>query len=142
MINTWVWPDTLIEVGVILAVMLIAWRGSRFLIKRIVGTAINRRDKMRAAFKGGSARLLGLNNPRQENRTRALGSLLSSIAAFVIITIGILMIMSTIGLPMGPLLASAGVGGVAIGFGAQSLVKDFLSGIFMIAEDQLGPRRS
>ncbi len=46
--------------------------------------------------------------------------------------------MALVGLPRGPLLASAGVGGVAIGFGAQSLVKDFLSGIFMIFEDQYG----
>ena len=46
--------------------------------------------------------------------------------------------MATVGLPLGPLLASAGVGGVALGFGAQSLVKDFLSGIFMLLEDQYG----
>jgi small conductance mechanosensitive channel len=46
--------------------------------------------------------------------------------------------MAIVGIPLGPLLASAGVGGVALGFGAQSLVKDFLSGIFMILEDQYG----
>jgi small conductance mechanosensitive channel len=46
--------------------------------------------------------------------------------------------MAALGLPLGPLLASAGVAGVALGFGAQSLVKDFLSGIFMILEDQYG----
>jgi small-conductance mechanosensitive channel len=46
--------------------------------------------------------------------------------------------MSLVGIPLAPLLASAGVGGVALGFGAQSLVKDFLSGIFMIMEDQYG----
>jgi small conductance mechanosensitive channel len=50
----------------------------------------------------------------------------------------ILTVMGLLGLPLGPLLASAGVGGVALGFGAQSLVKDFLSGIFMIFEDQYG----
>ena len=49
-----------------------------------------------------------------------------------------LTIMSIFHIPLGPLLASAGVGGVALGFGAQSLVKDFLSGIFMILEDQYG----
>ena len=46
--------------------------------------------------------------------------------------------MALVGIPLGPLLASASVGGVALGFGAQSLVKDFLSGIFMIVEDQYG----
>ena len=56
----------------------------------------------------------------------------------VIAVITLLTVLSIIGIPMGPLLASAGVGGVALGFGAQSLVKDFLSGIFMIFEDQYG----
>lgn len=46
--------------------------------------------------------------------------------------------MATLGLPLGPLLASAGVGGIALAFGAQSLVKDVLSGILMIIEDQYG----
>jgi small conductance mechanosensitive channel len=46
--------------------------------------------------------------------------------------------MALLEIPLGPMLASAGVGGVALGFGAQSLVKDFLSGIFMIMEDQYG----
>jgi len=47
-------------------------------------------------------------------------------------------VMSLLGIPLAPLLASAGVGGLALGFGAQSLVKDFLSGVFMIMEDQYG----
>jgi len=46
--------------------------------------------------------------------------------------------MALLGIPLGPLLASAGVAGVALGIGAQSLVKDFLSGIFLIMEDQYG----
>src|SRR6185312_12287055 len=46
--------------------------------------------------------------------------------------------VAELGYPIGPLIASAGVVGVALGFGAQSLVKDFLSGIFMIFEDQFG----
>ena len=56
----------------------------------------------------------------------------------VIAVITLLTVLSIIGIPMGPLLASAGVGGVALGFGAQSLVKDYLSGIFMLSEDQFG----
>ena len=67
-----------------------------------------------------------------------LGSLLRSIITFVVFGIAALTVMALVGIPLGPLLASAGVGGVALGFGAQSLVKDFLSGIFMILEDQYG----
>ncbi len=75
---------------------------------------------------------------RRRQRALTLGSLLRSISAFVVAMIAVLTVMAEVGLPLGPLLASAGVGGVALGFGAQSLVKDFLSGIFMVIEDQYG----
>ncbi len=75
---------------------------------------------------------------RRRLRALTLGSLLRSVATFVVTTVAILTVMAEIGLPLGPVLASAGVGGVALGFGAQSLVKDFLAGIFMIIEDQYG----
>ena len=75
---------------------------------------------------------------RHQQRTATLGSLLRSIVTFVVGLIAVLTVMALVGIPLGPLLASAGVGGVALGFGAQSLVKDFLSGIFMILEDQYG----
>lgn len=91
---------------------------------------------------GGLRRVLdaaaGLQNERRRQRTQTLGSLLRSISTFVIGIIAVLTVMAEVGLPLGPLLASAGVGGVALGFGAQSLVKDFLSGVFMVVEDQYG----
>lgn len=136
MIDKWTWPDTLIEIGVILLVMVIAWQVAVVATRRLVNKALKRREENRS--EGGTSKWLGLDNPRQIQRTRTLGSMLTSVAAFVIVTVGILMILSTLGLPMGPLLTSAGIGGIAIGFGAQALVKDFLSGIFLIAEDQFG----
>lgn len=75
---------------------------------------------------------------RQRARVTTLGSVLRSIASVVVWTTAVLMIGTELGLNMAPVLASAGVGGVALGFGAQSLVKDFLSGMFMILEDQYG----
>ncbi|WP_052466893.1 mechanosensitive ion channel family protein [Mobilicoccus massiliensis] len=75
---------------------------------------------------------------RQRARVETLGSVMRSIASVVVWGIAVLMVGSTLGLNMAPVLASAGVGGVALGFGAQSLVKDFLSGVFMILEDQYG----
>lgn len=75
---------------------------------------------------------------RRSQRALTLGSLLRSTSTFAIGVVAALMVMAEVGLPLGPLLASAGVGGVALGFGAQSLVKDFLSGVFMIIEDQYG----
>ena len=75
---------------------------------------------------------------RRVQRARTMGSVLKSIASIVVFTISLLMILPELGLNIGPLLASAGIIGVALGFGAQSLVKDFLSGVFMIFEDQYG----
>ncbi|WP_370615079.1 mechanosensitive ion channel family protein [Mumia sp. Pv 4-285] len=75
---------------------------------------------------------------RREQRARSMGSLLKNISTIVIFTVVAFMVIATLGYNIAPLLASAGILGVALGFGAQSLVKDFLSGIFMILEDQYG----
>jgi hypothetical protein len=75
---------------------------------------------------------------RRKQRVRALGAVLNSVASIVIVFIGGYIVLGDFGVDLAPLLASAGVVGVAIGFGAQSLVKDYLSGIFMLVEDQYG----
>jgi small-conductance mechanosensitive channel len=56
----------------------------------------------------------------------------------VIFAIAIMQVMSELGFDLAPLLASAGIAGLAIGFGAQNLVKDFITGLFMLLEDQYG----
>lgn len=75
---------------------------------------------------------------RARRRTETLGTVLKSIAALVIYTVASFMSLSEFGVNLGPLVAGAGIVGIAFGFGAQSLVKDFLSGIFMLIEDQFG----
>ncbi len=75
---------------------------------------------------------------RRVQRAETMGSLLKSIASIVIFTITGITALAEVGFSVGPLIASAGIVGVALGFGAQSLVSDFLSGIFMIVEDQYG----
>jgi small conductance mechanosensitive channel len=75
---------------------------------------------------------------RAEQRITALTSVLRSVLTFVIFLIAGFLILGEIGLEIGPLLAGAGIIGVALGFGAQSLVKDFLSGLFILVEDQFG----
>ncbi|WP_240322784.1 mechanosensitive ion channel family protein [Austwickia chelonae] len=79
-----------------------------------------------------------LNPERQRQRVETLGSVLRSIATVGILITAIFMVGDQLGLNMAPVIASAGFGGVALGFGAQSLVKDYLTGIFMLAEDQYG----
>jgi small conductance mechanosensitive channel len=75
---------------------------------------------------------------RGRQRAETLGAVLSSIAAIVIWTIAIIIGLGEFDINLGPLVASAGIVGIAIGFGAQSLVRDFLTGIFMLIEDQFG----
>lgn len=75
---------------------------------------------------------------RRVQRAQTMGSLLKSIVTGVVLAVTVTMMLSEIGANIGPVIASAGIIGVALGFGAQSLVKDFLSGIFMIFEDQYG----
>ncbi len=75
---------------------------------------------------------------RRVQRAKTMGSLLKSIITGLVLAVVGTMMLSEIGVNIAPIIASAGILGVAIGFGAQSLVKDFLSGIFMIFEDQYG----
>jgi small-conductance mechanosensitive channel len=75
---------------------------------------------------------------RASARAETLGLVLRSLASFVIWTMAFITILGQIGIDLGPLVAGAGLAGVAVGFGAQSLVKDFLAGIFILAEDQYG----
>lgn len=75
---------------------------------------------------------------RRSQRARTIGSLLRSVSSFAIYGIAFVMVLSEFGVAIAPILASAGVLGLAIGFGAQNLVRDFLSGIFMMLEDQYG----
>ena len=75
---------------------------------------------------------------RRRQRVLTLTSLLRSTSSVVIWTVAALMVCDQLGLPLAPLLASAGIGGLAIGFGAQSLVKDVISGVMLMIEDQFG----
>ncbi len=75
---------------------------------------------------------------RQAERARTTGSVLNSILKAVVWIIAIGMILGEFGFNLGPVIASAGVIGVAIGLGAQTLVRDILSGIFMLIEYQYG----
>lgn len=75
---------------------------------------------------------------RRKQRAETMGSLLKSVTTGVILAIVVIMVLSQLGVDVAPIIASAGILGIAFGFGAQNLVKDFLSGIFMILEDQYG----
>ncbi|MBE2315953.1 mechanosensitive ion channel family protein [Solirubrobacter sp. CPCC 204708] len=129
----------------ILAILVIAWlvnrlarRGVKSMLRTLSSGAIQERvGAMRAA---APAALLQTqeHSLRSEQRIDALTSVLRSLITFVIYTVAIFMILGELGINLGPLIAGAGILGVALGFGAQSLVKDFLSGVFILVEDQFG----
>jgi small conductance mechanosensitive channel len=75
---------------------------------------------------------------RRAQRSKTIGDLFKSIVTGVLVAIIGTMMLSEVGVDIAPIIASAGIIGIALGFGAQSLVKDFLSGVFMIVEDQYG----
>jgi moderate conductance mechanosensitive channel len=75
---------------------------------------------------------------RRVQRAKAMGSLLKSIITGVLLAVIGTMVLAEVGVNVGPIVASAGILGLALGFGAQSLVSDFLAGVFMISEDQYG----
>ncbi|MDQ0376656.1 mechanosensitive ion channel family protein [Amycolatopsis thermophila] len=75
---------------------------------------------------------------RRRQRAKTIGSVLKSLTSFVVLGLASIYILGELGINLGPLLASAGVVGIALAFGAQNLVKDFLSGMFMMLEDQYG----
>ena len=142
----------------VLIILLAAWVINR-MVRRSVGRAVegwlNRRasadaqdseepdeepgrmdDLREVALK--RARMLVEQQERSSQRTRTLGAVLRSISTIVIYGMAVMMSLGEFGINLGPLIAGAGILGVAVGFGAQSLVKDFLSGMFMLLEDQYG----
>ncbi|WP_448061212.1 mechanosensitive ion channel family protein [Cellulomonas hominis] len=79
-----------------------------------------------------------LATARRAQRARTIGSVLRSTVAILVGTIVVFLVLDVLGVNIAPFVASAGIVGVALGFGAQSLVRDFLSGLFMLLEDQYG----
>jgi small conductance mechanosensitive channel len=85
-----------------------------------------------------SSQAPAVRSERRKQRADALGSVLQSIASVTIFSVATMMVLAELGVNLAPLLASAGIVGVALGFGAQNLVKDFIAGLFMLLEDQYG----
>lgn len=127
---------------VVLVATLVAQMLINRVIKRGVRKAATSGARTRPGIEKRNARTIELTEilmgERREQRAESIGQLLRSAATLTIWTIGLLTALTRIGIDIGPLLASAGVLGVALGFGAQAMVKDYLAGIFVILEDQYG----
>ncbi len=91
-----------------------------------------------SAASGDSDFLSDATSERAEQRTASITTLLRSASSAVIYSVAAIMILDVVGISVTPVLASAGVAGLAIGFGAQRLVEDIITGLFMLIEDQFG----
>ncbi|MFH8615440.1 mechanosensitive ion channel family protein [Streptomyces sp. NPDC017979] len=128
------WLNTSLRIALIVVVALVL----RFLVRRALTKLIERMNRSAQAVQGTALGGLLVNAERRRQRSEAIGSVLRSVASFLIMGTAALMVLGAFEINLAPLLASAGVAGVAIGFGARNLVTDFLSGVFMIMEDQYG----
>ncbi|MEE9964769.1 MAG: mechanosensitive ion channel family protein [Propionicimonas sp.] len=140
-------PDWL-SIGDLVSVLLVVVVTvvSRFLLIRVVRRVTKHAlERARKRRENGPSRadmiwesVAMVNDERYEQRTATIGSVSSSVITVTLTVIALVTILAIFGVPLAPLLTSAGVGGIAFAFGAQSLVKDFLSGMFMLLEDQYG----
>ncbi|HEV3452344.1 MAG TPA: mechanosensitive ion channel family protein [Acidimicrobiia bacterium] len=114
--------------GIALVVVLafVATRVSRRLVRRLA-------DRLKAGTVPGTTTSL-----RRTQRADTTAAVLGSTVAVVIWTVAVITVLGDLGVELAPLLAGAGVAGVALGFGAQAVVRDFLAGTFMLLEDQFG----
>jgi small conductance mechanosensitive channel len=129
----------------VVLILLVAW-----LVNRVARRAIRRLgDRIAGIGQSERARRLRSRTPavlmrteevnlRASSRAATITSVLRSVASGIIGIFAVVYVLDALGVTLGPLLAGAGVAGVALGFGAQSLVRDFLAGIFLLLEDHYG----
>lgn len=128
---------TTLQIALIVVLALLA----RYLLHRLVHRVIEGATSSRLSRLVSRAPVLRRDAAvvaRSTQRARTIGSVLRSVASVVVLGIAAVMVLGEFDVNLAPILASAGIVGVAVGFGAQNLVRDFLSGMFMLLEDQYG----
>jgi small conductance mechanosensitive channel len=129
-----------VEIAFILVLAFVATRLAKRGIKRFVAKVQQAGVEKLGALqgKGPLAATSPINLQRATLRTETIGGILRSITTFAIAAVAFALVLGVFGIDLGPLIAGAGIVGVALGFGSQNLVRDFLSGVFMLLEDQYG----
>lgn len=127
----------------IIGILLVAW-----LVKAVARRAIRRGTRRIMLSPDSLTARIGMSGPdgveqeielaRRKARANSIGAALAGVVTVIVWVIAIFAIASVLGVDLAPLLAGAGVAGIALGFGAQSLVRDCISGLFMLLEDQYG----
>jgi small-conductance mechanosensitive channel len=141
------WPTILIGVGRVAGNIVMIFAVA-FVVRYLTHRAVDRFTRgasedrvpvlLRPLRERAPTSLGPLVSERRAQRARTIGSVLKSLTSFVVYGLAFIEALRELGIDLGPILASVGVVGVALGFGAQNLVKDFISGVFMMLEDQYG----
>lgn len=109
-----------VHVVLVVFLALIALKAAKIVSRRVVGFVVRQSEDLEF-----------------QKRTQTLVSVVRYLAVFAILAVAFMMVLREFGVEIGPLLAAAGIVGLAVGFGAQSLVKDVISGFFILLEDQI-----
>lgn len=133
---------TPLTIAIIILFAVVFWLICRKIINKVTQNLVAKAEADRATIARRTSSTSDLQqvlmSQRRRQRAEALASLLRSVVTVCIAGVTILLVLAQLNINITPLLASAGVVGLALGFGAQSMVKDYLSGISMILEDQYG----
>ena len=129
----------LLEGGIIILAATVLWLVARFLISKVVaraqkGSSLLRSQRLRWA----QPVMRNLDNKRRAQRADTIGALLRSCVSVAIWTVAVIMVLGAVGVNIAPLIASVGIVGIALGFGAREVIRDALAGFFISIEDQYG----
>jgi small conductance mechanosensitive channel len=134
-------PDGINITGIVisLGVGVTVWLVATFVISRITRQVASGSSLFKKpTFKWVAPALRALDHERRVQRAETIGSLLNSVVGVLVVIITGMYVLQNLDINIAPLLTSVGILGVAIGFGAQQLIRDFLAGIFITIEDQYG----
>ena len=135
------WPESAISIGVVLLFALVLRIVLRRAIRLSVSASIAAGDRHRSSTSRADrllGRITGTTDERHFARVKTMGSVLTNAVDIIVVLLVLLTVMRVLAIPLEPVLAASGIGGIALAFGAQSLIKDYISGMLMIFEDQFG----
>jgi small-conductance mechanosensitive channel len=131
------WLNSFAPTAIRIVVIIVGALVIRSLLNRSINRLVDKAVAYQAAGKFESSRE-EIDATRKAQRAQTLGALFKNIITVVVLGLMALMVLGELGINLGPLIAAAGVAGLAIGFGAQALVQDIVSGVFILLEDQYG----
>jgi len=135
--------DALLRIlGILIGAWILTMITRRYfarLVARLIAPDTSAASRHLAKLSDSAADLVSDDaDPRRTARVHSISAVVGSTAAIIIWSMALILVLGELGVNLAPLIAGAGIAGVALGFGAQSLVEDCIAGLFMLVEDQYG----